>query len=320
MPDIGAALQRPIGPLAAWQWGAVIGGGYLGYRILSGKSVFPSGSTSQGGGLGQDASGSTYLPGLPTLPNPPGTTPTPVGSGGAGTGTGSGGGSTGGGSGSGAAGGGTVSIPGGEAPAPIPSFNPQPVPSQPFQAPVISTLLSPPSPTSPSHGPSTPAGHTGTSIITTLPVIGGAGGGPKSFPSKPGGPPVTSNPSLPSIINSGVGGGPKSAPYKPGPYLSGTPTPTTTHGFGKPGLKHPPKPRPTSGTPTPPKTHGFSKPGLKHPPKAKPTSGSPTSEEIHGFHKHGKPKPTHTTATVPPTHPKSHPKQPPISSTHEHAL
>lgn len=41
------ALTRPIGPLAAWQWGLVIGGGYLAYRFLKGGS---SPSFSSGGG------------------------------------------------------------------------------------------------------------------------------------------------------------------------------------------------------------------------------------------------------------------------------
>ena len=45
---ISEALQRPIGPLAAWQWGIVIGGGYIGYRILTGQGAFPGGGGSSG--------------------------------------------------------------------------------------------------------------------------------------------------------------------------------------------------------------------------------------------------------------------------------
>lgn len=48
---ISEALQRPIGPLAAWQWGLVIGGGYLGYRVLTGKGLFPSGGGSTPSGV-----------------------------------------------------------------------------------------------------------------------------------------------------------------------------------------------------------------------------------------------------------------------------
>lgn len=48
---ISEALQRPIGPLAAWQWGVVIGGGYLGYRVLTGQGLFPSGGSSGGAGV-----------------------------------------------------------------------------------------------------------------------------------------------------------------------------------------------------------------------------------------------------------------------------
>src|SRR6266568_4832951 len=46
---ISEALQRPLGPLAAWQWGLVVGGGYLGYRVISGKGLFPSGGGSSVG-------------------------------------------------------------------------------------------------------------------------------------------------------------------------------------------------------------------------------------------------------------------------------
>jgi len=46
MPDWKAALTKKIGPLPAWGWGAVVGGGYLGYRMLSGKGISLSGATS----------------------------------------------------------------------------------------------------------------------------------------------------------------------------------------------------------------------------------------------------------------------------------
>lgn len=175
MPDVMGALQRPIGPLAAWQWGVVIGGGYLGYRVLTGKSVFPSGDTSsQGGGLGQDASGSTFLPTIPMPPTPPATTGVPTGSGGAGTGTGSSGGSSGSGSGSGAGAGagagaseGGVSIPTGETPTPIgPSLSGNPP---------ITTFVTAPVTTA-ANVVRSPSHHTGTSITTTLPYVKNPGG------------------------------------------------------------------------------------------------------------------------------------------------
>ena len=50
---ISEAIQRPIGPLAAWQWGLVIGGGYLGYRFLTGQGFPSSGSSSGGSNTGQ---------------------------------------------------------------------------------------------------------------------------------------------------------------------------------------------------------------------------------------------------------------------------
>lgn len=78
---ISEALQRPIGPLAAWQWGLVIGGGYIGYRILTGQGAFPSGGSS-GGSSGAGAAigdpgftgGSQGEPGPVGPQGPPGPT------------------------------------------------------------------------------------------------------------------------------------------------------------------------------------------------------------------------------------------------------
>lgn len=44
--DLKAALTKKLGPLPAWGWGLVLGGGYLGYRVLSGKGLSVSGSSS----------------------------------------------------------------------------------------------------------------------------------------------------------------------------------------------------------------------------------------------------------------------------------
>lgn len=49
---ITEALTRPVGPLAAWQWGLVVVGGYVGYRVITGKSIV-------GGGGGGGSSGTT---------------------------------------------------------------------------------------------------------------------------------------------------------------------------------------------------------------------------------------------------------------------
>ena len=37
--DLAANAKRKIGPLEAWQWGVVVGGGYLGYRLITGKGL-----------------------------------------------------------------------------------------------------------------------------------------------------------------------------------------------------------------------------------------------------------------------------------------
>jgi hypothetical protein len=44
--DIKGALTRPLGPLPAWAWGVVIGGGYLLYRYLHTGSLFGSSTSS----------------------------------------------------------------------------------------------------------------------------------------------------------------------------------------------------------------------------------------------------------------------------------
>lgn len=105
---ISEALQRQLGPLQAWQWGIVLGGGYLGYRLLTGKSVFPStgssgstlGVTSGGAAVGDPGFGTSGSqgeqgpvgPAGPTGPTGPG--PLPIGTvlGGGVTGHGPGGG------------------------------------------------------------------------------------------------------------------------------------------------------------------------------------------------------------------------------------
>ncbi len=67
--DVKEAITRPIGPLPAWGWGVVIGGGYLIYRWLfgsekvtvgnqAGATDYGSGTTNGGGGGG---SGSTTI-------------------------------------------------------------------------------------------------------------------------------------------------------------------------------------------------------------------------------------------------------------------
>ena len=42
--NLKAMLTKKLGPLPAWGWGLVIGGGYLGYRVLSGKGLSLTGS------------------------------------------------------------------------------------------------------------------------------------------------------------------------------------------------------------------------------------------------------------------------------------
>jgi hypothetical protein len=63
MADIKGALTRPLGPLPAWGWGVVIGGGFLLYRFLRTGSAF-GGSSSSGsasdGTLESSIPGSTY--------------------------------------------------------------------------------------------------------------------------------------------------------------------------------------------------------------------------------------------------------------------
>lgn len=75
------ALQRPVGPLPAWGWGAVIVGGYIGYRILSGKGLSGGGSSSDssqstgtpiGGSVTQGPQGDPGPPGPPGPPGAPG--------------------------------------------------------------------------------------------------------------------------------------------------------------------------------------------------------------------------------------------------------
>lgn len=65
MPDMSAtlkdALTKKIGPLPAWAWGLVAGGGYLAYRALSGRSAQSEGvtedTTAEYSGTGYDSSG-----------------------------------------------------------------------------------------------------------------------------------------------------------------------------------------------------------------------------------------------------------------------
>ncbi len=74
-------LTRPLGPLAVWQWGLVVGGGYVAYHFLKGGGS--SGGVSSGGGTvvgGTNSDGSTGSnivqgpQGEPGPPGPPGTT------------------------------------------------------------------------------------------------------------------------------------------------------------------------------------------------------------------------------------------------------
>jgi hypothetical protein len=46
MPDIKAAITKPIGPLPAFAWVLVIVGGYFGYKFISGRSGSSSSSSS----------------------------------------------------------------------------------------------------------------------------------------------------------------------------------------------------------------------------------------------------------------------------------
>ena len=43
--NLKGMLTKKLGPLPAWGWGLVIGGGYLGYRVLSGKGISLTGTT-----------------------------------------------------------------------------------------------------------------------------------------------------------------------------------------------------------------------------------------------------------------------------------
>jgi LysM repeat protein len=52
------ALTRPIGPLAAWQWGAVAIGGFIAYRFISGSGI-GGGSSPTGTTVGATGSGDT---------------------------------------------------------------------------------------------------------------------------------------------------------------------------------------------------------------------------------------------------------------------
>lgn len=92
MADMKAMLTKKLGPLPAWGWGVVIGGGYLGYRLVSGKGMLPasagagesdadtSGMTA-GGGSGTGSSGGysdpsgSYAPTTPAEPIIPPLTP-----------------------------------------------------------------------------------------------------------------------------------------------------------------------------------------------------------------------------------------------------
>lgn len=42
--NVKGMLTKKLGPLPAWAWGLVLGGGYIGYRMLSGKGVSLTGS------------------------------------------------------------------------------------------------------------------------------------------------------------------------------------------------------------------------------------------------------------------------------------
>jgi hypothetical protein len=44
--DIKGMLTKKLGPLPAWGWGLVLGGGYLGYRVISGKGISLSGTST----------------------------------------------------------------------------------------------------------------------------------------------------------------------------------------------------------------------------------------------------------------------------------
>ena len=41
--QVSETLQRKIGPLPAWGWGAAIGGGLLAFKVLRGGSLMSSG-------------------------------------------------------------------------------------------------------------------------------------------------------------------------------------------------------------------------------------------------------------------------------------
>jgi hypothetical protein len=96
MPDIRAALTRKIGPLPAWAWGGVVGGGLLAMRALTGGGSGESSPFVQpiaggepfdfdaGAGAGGASGGSGSIPGTaPDAPpdwwsKPPAWWPTPT--------------------------------------------------------------------------------------------------------------------------------------------------------------------------------------------------------------------------------------------------
>lgn len=63
------AVTRKLGPLPVWGWAAVIGGGFLAFRFLSGGSTGGGTVTVPGAGL----PGEPGAPGEPGLPGEPGT-------------------------------------------------------------------------------------------------------------------------------------------------------------------------------------------------------------------------------------------------------
>lgn len=70
---ITEALTRPIGPLAAWQWGLVVVGGYVGYRYLTGGGSGGGGTAKTTTDLSQTGSNIVQGPqGEPGPVGPPG--------------------------------------------------------------------------------------------------------------------------------------------------------------------------------------------------------------------------------------------------------
>src|SRR5690348_17166122 len=70
---ITEALTRPIGPLAAWQWGLVVVGGYVGYRYLTGGGSDGGGTAKTTTDLSQTGSNIVQGPqGEPGPVGPPG--------------------------------------------------------------------------------------------------------------------------------------------------------------------------------------------------------------------------------------------------------